>query len=83
MSRTAMNDALRRLEVEWDAIVPVDVDDHVTHGAGTVAVRHGLRGMDAIQLASALLFSRARPVMVTWDAELRRAAQAEGLVVSV
>jgi hypothetical protein len=78
-----MNDALRRLEREWQALVPVDVDDRVAHAAGSVAVRHGLHGMGAIHLASALIFADARPVLVTWDAELRRAARAEGLAVSV
>ena len=78
-----MNDALRRLDAEWEAVTPVDVDDHLAQAAGTVAVRHGLRGMDAIHLASALVFAAARPVVVTWDTELRRAAQAAGLAVSV
>jgi len=39
--------------------------------------------MDAIHLASALLVADARPVVVTWDVELRRAASAEGLAVAV
>jgi hypothetical protein len=39
--------------------------------------------MDAIHLASAVLLAEAEPVVVTWDVALQRAAQAEGLAVSV
>lgn len=38
--------------------------------------------MDALHLASALLLGEARPVLVTWDRELRDAARAEGLAVA-
>jgi hypothetical protein len=39
--------------------------------------------MDAIHLASAVLLAEAEPVVVTWHVALHRAAQAEGLAVSV
>jgi hypothetical protein len=77
-----MNDALRRLHSEWDAVEALDVDEATSATASPLAVRHGLRGMDAIHLASAVLLAEARPVVVTWDADLRRAALAEGLAVS-
>jgi uncharacterized protein len=83
LSRVAANEALRRLDAEWDAVTPVDVDDRLTRAAGLIAVRHGLRGMDAIHLASALSIARAHPVVVSWDPALRRAAQSEGLAISV
>lgn len=77
----AMTEALRRLRTEWETVDALDVDEHTATRAGSLAVKHGLRGMDAIHLASALLFARARPIVVTWDCELRRAASAEGLAV--
>ena len=83
LSRIAANEALRRLDAEWEAVTPVDVDDRLTHAAGSIAVRHGLGGTDAIHLASALSFVKAHPLVVTWDHALRRAAQAEGLAISV
>jgi len=83
LSRSAMNLALRTLDAKWEVVTLLEVDDLVARTAGSVAVRHGLRGMDAIHLASALTVAAARPVVVTWDAELRRAARAEGLAVSV
>jgi hypothetical protein len=61
----------------------VDVDDEVSRVAGSIAVRHGLRGIDAIHLATVLIFVEARPVVVTWDSALQRAARREGLAVSV
>ena len=78
-----MSEALRRLELEWDAVTPLDVDDALARAAGALAVRHGLRGMDSIHLAAALTVSAAHPLVVTWDVALRRAARAEGLAVSV
>ncbi len=78
-----MTDGLRRLLAEWEAVEAVVVDETIASAAGPLAVRHGLRGMDAIHLASALLVADARPVVVTWDVELRRAASAEGLAVAV
>ena len=78
-----MTQALARLQSEWDAVEAIDVDDSTSAEAGSLAVRHGLRGMDAIHLASAVLLAEAEPVVVTWDATLRRAAQAEGLAISL
>ena len=63
-------------------MLALDVDETVARMAGSLAETHGLRGMDAIHLASASLLADARPVVVTWDAELRKAAQAEGLSVA-
>lgn len=74
---------MRTLDVRWQLVVTFDVDDRVTRAAGALAIRHGLHGMDAIHLASAMVVAAARPLMVTWDADLRRAARAEGLAVSV
>ena len=83
LTRRGMNDALQTLHAEWDAVEALDLDDVTAETAGALAVRHGLHGMDSIHLASALTFAEARPVVVTWDSELRRAASAEGLAVSV
>ena len=74
---------LEQLELEWSAVDALDVDERATRAAGSLAVKHGLRGMDAIHLASALTLAAVRPIVVTWDAELRRASLAEGLAVSV
>ena len=75
--------ALRSLEAEWPSVHPIDAEEVTGRYAGQLANRHGLRGTDAVHLASALLVGVARPVMVTWDKDLRRAASAEGLAVAV
>jgi predicted nucleic acid-binding protein len=38
--------------------------------------------MDAVHLATASIFRRARLLFVTWDDDLARAAQAEGLAAA-
>ena len=81
ISRRVMSEALRHLDSEWPSLVALHVDEPTARQAAALAPTHRLRGMDAIHLASALTFVRAQPVVVTWDAELRRAARAEGLAV--
>ena len=83
LSPNALGSALSALDASWALLTSVDVDDGMTRAAASLALRHNLRGMDAIHLASAVLFAMAQPVVVTWDAELRRAARAEGLAVSI
>jgi uncharacterized protein len=66
----------------WEDLTEVPYDP----GIGRVAVRliaeHGLRALDAIHLATALLVAGDEQLaMVSLDRRLRRAAAAEGLVV--
>jgi uncharacterized protein len=55
----------------------VGVDAPLAREAGDLAEQLGLRGYDAIHLASALALGEATTV-VTWDEELRRAAAGAG-----
>jgi predicted nucleic acid-binding protein len=82
ISRRRATESLRALDAEWRSVVALEVDELTSLRAGGYATRHGLRGMDAIHLASAALLARAQPTFVTWDADLRVAALAEGLEVS-
>jgi predicted nucleic acid-binding protein len=70
------------------AYFPLDVSEGLVAHAMDLAERHGLRGYDAVQLAAALELNArclaagaAPPLVVTADAELNRAAAAEGLAV--
>jgi uncharacterized protein len=83
LSMNTLTSALASLDTRWRLVTSVDVDERLTRAASSLAIRHELRGMDAIHLASALLFAAASPIVVTWDADLRRAAASEGLAVSV
>jgi len=69
---------------DWSRCAAIAVDLTLVDAAGHLTERHGLRAYDAVQLASALVASRAgrRPRRIafgTFDANLRAAAAAEGL----
>ena len=64
-----------------DRAALVEAHAAVVDAAAIVGARHGLRGMDALQLASALELRVLEPTLVSWDARQRRAAGAEGLPV--
>ena len=57
----------------------VEADPGVVDTAAVVGVRHGLRGVDAIHIASAMQLADFGPTLVSWDERQRQAARAEGL----
>ena len=69
------------IEELWASIVAVDVDEPLVRAAGELSDRHGLRASDAIHLASALRIAEGPTVFLAFDARLRGAAAAEGLIV--
>lgn len=74
-------DALSQLTQDWRHIRSTIVDASLSQAAGILATSYGLRGFDAVHLASALRFRRALrlPVRIaTYDGALTRAARAEG-----
>jgi predicted nucleic acid-binding protein len=85
--RGAAPDALRRLVAELDAqwseylVLPV-----TARAAGQAALKHGLRGMDAVQLSAAVALRAAAAegapdaeiVVATFDRRLLEAAEREG-----
>lgn len=57
------------------------MDAQLARDAGDLAERFALRGYDAVHLASAL--SAGGPVtLVTWDADLRSAAEQNGCAIA-
>lgn len=66
---------LAALQAQW--VVVSAVEDVIADALDVVA-RHGLRGADAIQLASARFTRNEALPFVTLDHDLRRAARAEG-----
>ena len=80
--------ALRRvreeLERSWPVLFVIGLDESMVHRAGELALRHRLRGMDAIHVASALEIAGESPgtlSFVSWDRDQRAAARKEGLAV--
>ena len=66
----------------WAATRPVDLTVAVEQRAGRLAGTHGLRGADAVHLASALAIGDAELVVAVWDRRLHGGALAVGLAVA-
>jgi len=58
------------------------LDHQLAHTAGNLAETHGLRGYDAVHLATALGADSGSLLLATWDRELARAAIEAGCSVS-
>jgi predicted nucleic acid-binding protein len=65
----------------WATTSPIEFDAEVELRAGQFAVRHALRGADAVHLASAVAVTDANCTMAVWDRRLHAGAMAEGLAV--
>lgn len=78
-------EARREFEADWRDLVVLEVDESIVRVAGDAADRHGLRGFDAVHLASAARLRNATSDTVLFssaDSRLTRAAQAEGLAIA-
>ena len=77
--------ALAQQDADLQALIQHHVTGGILDDAGQLALRHQLKSLDAIHLASALtlrLLSATAPlVFMTFDLKLSRAAAAEGLDV--
>ena len=76
--------AQRRFAREWPDVVKLPITEALVLRAEAVAWEHGLRGYDAVQLASALTWKDsigADVTIATFDRELWEAAPHVGLVV--
>lgn len=81
--RTQLSRARREIDAVWSELIRLAVGEDAAAEAGDLAERHGLRGMDALHLASAMRFAAASSpeevVFVSWDRDQRAAARAEGM----
>lgn len=73
--------AVTELDLRYAAMNLIVLDPILAVAAGVVAQRHALRGYDAVHLASALSLGADAAIMITWDADLARAAGDGGLAV--
>lgn len=74
--------AVRGLDGVCDEIEMIGCDEPLARMAGELSERYGLRGYDAVHLASALSAGDERLLLATWDRELAEATVAAGLAVS-
>jgi predicted nucleic acid-binding protein len=63
-------------------IRPVELTAQVERHAGALAGRHGLRGADAVHLASALAVGDDDLIVAVWDRRLHGACRAAGMAVA-
>ncbi len=72
-------DTIARFRRDWQAVRVVEVDRSLTEQATELAVSHGLRSLDALHLAAALVADPGDLTLATWDRRLWRAGEALGL----
>ena len=65
----------------WGTTRPVELSQAVERQAGELAGLHGLRGADAVHLASAFAIADVDVVMAVWDRRLHAGALATRLAV--
>jgi uncharacterized protein len=73
--------ATRVVSEEWPAFGVVEVDQPLVEHAAAIALRHGLRSLDSLHLAAALLLPGDDVAFATWDRRLHAAADAEALTI--
>lgn len=74
--------ALAAFEGLSEELIAVGVDHEIAARAGAHAEAFGLRGYDAVHLATALELGDEEIVLVTWDRQLAGAAERVGLGVA-
>lgn len=74
--------ALAAFEELYAELATVGVDQELAGRAGGYAEEFGLRGYDAVHLATALELGDEEVVLVTWDRDLGRAAERVGLGIA-
>ena len=71
-----------KLGRRWTQTQVIDFDEPVAFSAGDLAERFGLRGYDAVHLATAVSLRDESFLVATWDVELADACLESGLAVA-
>ena len=82
VNKEVARNAQRRFTADWTDFVRVRVTEALVERADGLAWEHGLRGYDAVQLASALSWQESvgeEIVLATFDPQLWEAAKRTGL----
>lgn len=69
-------------EEKYGELAAVGVDEGIARSAGSQAESFGLRGYDAVHLATALGLGEEEVALITWDDDLNQAAESVGLAVA-
>jgi predicted nucleic acid-binding protein len=81
LSASGYGRARREFESLHGELLLVGIDRPLARHAGELAGKLGLRGYDAVHLASTLALG-TETTFVSWDGELRRAAAESGCAVA-
>jgi predicted nucleic acid-binding protein len=76
-----LRSAVRAIDDLYAELRVIGIDGALARLAGELAELHGLRGYDAVHLASAISLEDAGLLTVTWDHDLADAAVACGYAV--
>lgn len=76
---TAGATATRAVREEWPVFGLVEVDQRLVEDAAELAIDSGLRSLDALHLAAALVLPQDDLRFATWDRRLHTAASTRGL----
>jgi len=82
VTRESALKALQSFNVDWEHLIRLQFGEPLAARAATLAWEHGLRGYDAVHLATALVWRETLGetlTVATYDRELWRGAQASGL----
>ena len=82
VTREAALKALEAFNADWEHLIRLQFGEPLAARAAALAWEHGLRGYDAVHLATALAWREAlgeAVTVATYDRELWRGAQASGL----
>jgi len=82
VAKDAAASALQAFTVDWDHLIRLQMTEALVARAAALAWEHGLRGYDAVHLATALIWHETlgEPVVVaTFDRQLWRGARATAL----
>jgi predicted nucleic acid-binding protein len=81
ISTSTLRSAVRAIDDLHAELRVIDIDGALAQSAGELAELHGLRGYDAVHLASAIAIEDAALIVVTWDRDLADATVACGYAV--
>ena len=82
ITSTTLRRAVDRIDELCTELDVIGLDPDLAHSAGDLAEAHGLRGYDAVHLATALSVESDSMLLATWDGDLARAALTAGCSVS-
>jgi predicted nucleic acid-binding protein len=82
VGREAALKALATFNADWEHLIRLPFGEPLAARAGALAWEHGLRGYDAVHLATALAWGETlgeAVTVATWDRQFWRGARAAGL----